>query len=137
MTKYDFDRAVERKGTYSAKWECMNLISPHTTEDTLPMWVADMDFSCPPEVMEALHKRVDNQIFGYSMADDDYYQSVTGWFRRRFGWEVDRKDIIITSGILPALENLIDAFSEQGRVSLFSLRCITSLLISSIISNVQ
>lgn len=114
MSKYDFDSAIERMGTYSAKWERMNLISPHTNEETLPMWVADMDFSCPPEVLNALHNRVDNQIFGYSMADDDYYSSVVSWFRRRFNWEVDQKDIIITSGILPALENLIEAFSERG-----------------------
>ncbi|WP_375753755.1 MalY/PatB family protein [Vibrio sp. HN007] len=112
MTKYNFDGAIERKGTYSAKWECMNLISPHTNEETLPMWVADMDFSCPPEVLDALHKRVDNQIFGYSMADDNYYLSVQSWFRRRFNWEVEKKDIVITSGILPALENLVEAFSE-------------------------
>ena len=61
---YDFDKLVDRHGTNCGKWEFMPVQNPNAGTSTLPFWVADMDFPCPDGVVEALHKRVDRQIFG-------------------------------------------------------------------------
>jgi cysteine-S-conjugate beta-lyase len=109
------DEIIDRKETNSVKWEFMHTLSPKAGEDTLPSWVADMDFSCPPAVIEALHRRVDRRIFGYSSHEtESYWQAVTGWFSRRFSWEVERKDIFISPGVVPAIGTLIRQLSSEG-----------------------
>ncbi|MDB1126095.1 beta C-S lyase family protein [Vibrio algarum] len=80
MAKYNFDSCIDREGTNSAKWEFMKKISPYANENTIPLWVADMDFACAPEIIEAIAQRVDEKIFGYSMAEPSYYESVQNWF---------------------------------------------------------
>ncbi|MDV7103563.1 MalY/PatB family protein [Vibrio sp. TH_r3] len=114
MTKIDLDKDVDRTGSNSLKWEFMTKISPHANEDTLPLWVADMDFPCAPEIIDAMNSRVNQQIFGYSMADSEYYESVQSWFQSRFNWFVDTDDIVTTSGVIPALESLISIFSQPN-----------------------
>ena len=112
---YQFDEIIDRKKTNSIKWEFMGNLSPKARETTLPSWVADMDFSCPPEVLEAIHKRVDRKILGYSSHEtDDYWEAVTGWFARRFSWKVDRKDIFISPGVVPAISTLVRQLTEKG-----------------------
>ena len=108
---YDFDKIVPRKGTGCIKWDK----DFDTNKDILPLWVADMDFPCSKAIQEALHKRVDEQIYGYSCGfDDDYRNSVTGWFQRRFGWEIDPSSIFYSGGVVPALGYLIDILSDEG-----------------------
>lgn len=70
--KYDFDEIIPRRGTNSYKWDSAQ-------EDVLPMWVADMDFRTAPAVVEALRKRVEHGIFGYTKVPSAYYEAVTGW----------------------------------------------------------
>jgi cystathionine beta-lyase len=83
MRKYDFDTVIERKGTVCAKWDGMEPI--FGTGDILPMWVADMDFKAPPEVVEVLRERVDHGIFGYTRRFAPYREAIAGWFERRHG----------------------------------------------------
>ncbi|MBN2627371.1 MAG: pyridoxal phosphate-dependent aminotransferase [Spirochaetales bacterium] len=112
---YELDEIIDRKGTNSMKWEFMHNLSPKAKETTLPSWVADMDFACPPPVVEALHKRVDRRIFGYSSHETErYWQAVTGWFSRRFHWQVDRKDIFIAPGVVPAIATLVNQLTREG-----------------------
>ncbi|MDC7222376.1 MAG: pyridoxal phosphate-dependent aminotransferase [Spirochaetales bacterium] len=112
---YDLDEVIDRTNTNSVKWEFMHTLSPKAGETTLPSWVADMDFACPPAVLKALHERVDRRIFGYSShLTDSYWQAVTGWFERRFSWTVDRKDIFISPGVVPAIGTLVRQLTEKG-----------------------
>ena len=106
--KYDFDKLTQRRGTNSVKWdECPDA-------EVIPAWVADMDFEAAPCIMDALRKRVDHAVFGYTFVPDSYYEAVTSWFERRHAWTIDRRWIIYTSGVVPALSATIKALTEPG-----------------------
>lgn len=105
--KYDFDTIVNRCGTLSYKWDSV-------PDGVLPMWVADMDFKTAPAIIDALHRRIDNGCFGYTLVPDDYYDAVVNWFDRRHGWHIDRERMIYTSGVVPALSATIQALTEKG-----------------------
>lgn len=113
--KYDLDRIVDRKGTNSAKWEFGTILNPKVDADTLPLWVADMDFACAKPIQDAIKKRVDREIFGYSAHyTGEYYRAVCAWMQRRFNWYVHSGDIFISPGVVPAVSNLIKCFSKEG-----------------------
>lgn len=106
--KYDFDKQIPRRNTHSYKWDSA------AAEDVLPLWVADMDFRTAPAVVEALRRRVEHGIFGYTKVPDAYYEAVISWFARRHGWKIDREWILYTSGVVPALSAVIKALTAAG-----------------------
>ena len=106
--KYDFDRPVSRRGTDSYKWDSAE------NERILPMWVADMDFRTAPAITDALRRRVEHGIFGYTRVPDSYYEAVSSWFSRRHGWAIDRDWIVYTSGVVPAISAVIKALTVPG-----------------------
>ena len=106
--KYDFDKPVSRRGTHSYKWDSAK------SEDVLPMWVADMDFHTAPTIVDALRRRVEHGIFGYTRVPESYYEAVSGWFSRRHGWTIDREWMIYTSGVVPAVSAVIKALTTPG-----------------------
>ena len=106
--KYDFDKQISRRGTGSYKWDSAE------SEHVLPMWVADMDFRTAPAIVDALRRRVEHGIFGYTRVPDSYYEAVTGWFAQRHGWKIDREWIIYTSGVVPAVSAIIKALTVPG-----------------------
>lgn len=106
--RYDFDRVVPRRGTDSCKWDSA------ANDGVLPMWVADMDFQTAPAITEALRRRVDHGIFGYTRVPQSYYEAVTGWFARRHGWTIDPQWMIYTSGVVPALSAIVKASTRPG-----------------------
>lgn len=105
---YNFDQQITRRGTNSYKWDSTE------RDNVLPLWVADMDFHTAPAIVEALRKRVDHGIFGYTRVPDSYYQAVTGWFARRHEWTFDREWMIYTSGVVPAISAIIKALTRLG-----------------------
>ncbi|MGB8960291.1 MAG: PatB family C-S lyase, partial [Candidatus Aminicenantales bacterium] len=110
--KYDFDRVVDRCGTESLKW-----IYPRKVlkvEDAIPMWVADMDFESPPDVIEALRRRVDHGVFGYPLVPPSFYQAAIDWLKKRHGWAVEKKWMAMTPGIVPALNYCVRALTRPG-----------------------
>lgn len=107
-TSFDFDRIIPRRGTGSYKWDSA------PGDDVLPMWVADMDFMTAPCVVDALRRRVEHGIFGYTRVPDEYYDAVVGWFARRHGWHFTREMIMYTSGVVPALSAIIKALTHPG-----------------------
>jgi cystathionine beta-lyase len=109
--KYDFDSVIDRSNTYSIKY---NPVSRGKPDDVLPMWVADMDFSCPPCVQNALTQRVHHGIFGYSEPDAAYWVAVQSWFRNRFKWNAEREWLIITPGVVNAIFIAIRALTKPG-----------------------
>lgn len=106
--KYDFDTIVPRRGTNSYKWDSA------ATPEILPMWVADMDFRAAPPILEALRKRVEHGIFGYTRIPPECGEAVAGWFARRHGWALDPSWIVYTTGVVPALSAIIRAFGRPG-----------------------
>ena len=106
--KYDFDQQISRRNTDSYKWDSA------PSEDVLPMWVADMDFRTAPAIVDALRRRVEHGIFGYTRVPDGYYKAVTDWFSRRHAWTFDREWMIYTSGVVPAVSAVIKALTVPG-----------------------
>ena len=95
--KYDFDKIVHRRGSGCYKWD------EEAEEGIIPMWVADMDFPTAPAIIEALRRRVEHGVFGYSLVPDSYYEAVVSWFSRRHQWHIEREWIQYTTGVVPAL----------------------------------
>jgi len=112
MAKYNFDQIIERKGTDSLKYGALK--RRYGRDDLIPLWVADMDFSAPPAVVEALAKRVQHGIYAYTFASDDYYKAIIDWQARRNGWEVAKEEISFMSGVVRGISFAVDAFSNEG-----------------------
>jgi len=109
---YDFNSILKRRGTKSAKWD--NLKKQFGRDDLLPLWIADMDFLASPAIMDALENRVKHGIYGYTYCDDEYYNAVVGWMKRRHNWDINKKWIVFTPGVVPALSYAIEAFTKPG-----------------------
>lgn len=114
-----------RQGTGSAKWETIPgdngelIVGDHAhpsrgDQQLLPMWVADMDFRVPEPVIEAMKKRVEHGIFGYTIIGDEYYQAVIDWIGRRTDWQIKKEWIVDASGIVPALYLIVRTFTDPG-----------------------
>ena len=106
--KYNFDEIVERRGTHCVKWD----ESP--SDDVIPLWVADMDFKAAPQILEAVKKRAEHGVFGYTVVEEDYYVAVINWFRRRHNWRIHREEILYTTGVVPAMSVAIKALTMPG-----------------------
>lgn len=102
----NFDTAPDRRGSGSYKWD--------SRPDVTPLWVADMDFETAPCIIEALRKRVDHGVFGYTLVPDEYYRALTDWFAGRHGYRFTREQVIYTSGVVPALSAVIKAMCKPG-----------------------
>ncbi|MBK7181006.1 MAG: pyridoxal phosphate-dependent aminotransferase [Chloroflexi bacterium] len=121
---FNFDAEIDRTGTHSIKWEFLfeghklvfgdHAQAKHGRDRLLPMWVADMDFRCPPAVIDALTERVAHGIFGYAMPSDSYYEAVINWMARRYGVVVEREWLVLTPGIVPALNMLVETLIAPG-----------------------
>lgn len=104
-----FDTIVDRRGSGSYKWD-----SGSHEGDVISLWVADMDFRVAAPVEEALRRRVEHGVFGYTQVPDSYYDAVIGWYSRRYGARVQRDDIIYTQGVVPAISAAIKALTRPG-----------------------
>lgn len=104
--------AVERRGTACLKWD--GLQARFGDPDLLPMWVADMDFRVPDAVVEALHARVDQGVFGYGIIPDSFREAFQGWLATRHGVRVERDWIRCATGVVPALFSFVHAFTAPG-----------------------
>lgn len=109
---YDFDQIINRRGTDCVKYD--NIIPSGRPEDTIPLFVADMDFAVAPEIVSALHAAVDRQIYGYPIRGKEYFESIAGWYRRRYGWELSEEWLLTTPGVVHALNLAVRAFTSEG-----------------------
>lgn len=108
----DFDMVVDRKNTYSLKYDFAK--ERNMPEDLLPLWVADMDFKVSSYIQEALQKQVEHGIFGYSEVKEDYFEALKGWMKSHHGWEVESDWLIKTPGVVFALAMAVKAFTKEG-----------------------
>ncbi len=109
---FNFDERIERLGSNCFKWDFAPKI--FGSSDILPMWVADMDFKSPPEVVDALYERVDHGVFGYGARPDSYYASFIAWAKKRYGFAIEKEHILFSPGIVPALSLCVAAFTAPG-----------------------
>ncbi len=108
----DFDTIVPRKGTDCLKYDFA--LRRGMPEDVLPLWVADMDFKTSSYIEDAVIERTKHAIFGYSEVQQEYFEAVAGWMRRRHNWEIDRRWLIKTPGVVFALAMAVKAFTSVG-----------------------
>lgn len=103
MEKYNFDVIPERRNTNSFKWDLF-------PSDRLPLWVADMDFEVCPKIIEAIQKRLEHPVFGYTMDSPEFKKVFCDRMMQRYKWKVDPEDIILIPGIVSGFNFAIRAF---------------------------
>ena len=109
---YSFDQIINRQGTASVKTDEVKEILGR--EDLIPLWVADMDFATPPFVLDAIRKRCEHPILGYTCKPDSYYQAIIGWMKMRYHMEVRKEQLNYVPGIVPGLGMAINALTQPG-----------------------
>ena len=118
--KYNFDQDIDRgkdSGTYSAKWQGFEARFPgYDVEGALGMWVADMDFVCPHEVVDAVKNRAEQGIYGYASMDavKAFKSAAAGWFERHYNFKTDENWMIFSAGVVPILNAAIQEFTNEG-----------------------
>ncbi|MFT9846975.1 MalY/PatB family protein [Aneurinibacillus sp. REN35] len=110
--KYNFDNLLSRLNTNSIKWDYRKEI--FDADDVLPLWVADMDFACPPGVTEALMRRAQHPAYGYPGTPRALYEAAVRWTARRFGRELQPEWMTVVSGVVPGLYAAVEAFTSPG-----------------------
>ncbi|MCM3031222.1 MalY/PatB family protein [Niallia sp. MER 6] len=115
----NFDEVVNRRNTYSVKWDGGKLIkemglTERYDEETIPLFTADMDLPVPQALVDALHKTVENRIYGYSIFPDEYYKAIQHWFKKRHDWDIDKDHIVYSPGTVHAINMAIRAYTEPN-----------------------
>ena len=108
----NFDEIIDRRNTSCLKHDFA--VERGYPADILPFWVADMDFRAPAPVIDALKARAEHGIFGYTQVKDDYFAVLQNWFRTRHDWTVERRELILTPGVVFAIATAIRAFTIKG-----------------------
>ena len=110
-----FDSSIDRRGSRSSKWDgCNAKFGVPENAELLPMWIADMDFRSPEEVAEAITRRAEAGIYGYTIRPDSFYECITNWVMRRYGWEAEKEQIVFTPGVVPGLHIAVQSLTEPG-----------------------
>ena len=109
---YNFDQPISRWNSSCEKYDMIS--EKGYPQDMIPLWVADMDFAAPDCVKDALRQAVERGIFGYSHCQDRYYDAVSGWFARRYGWQIHRDWVIQTPGVVTALSAAVRVATQPG-----------------------
>ena len=112
MTRYNFDKITNRKGTNCLKYDFA--VERGKPADVLPLWVADMDFPVSEEITKSLHAAVEHGIYGYTQPKDAYYNAVMNWMERNHNWKTEREWIVKTPGVVFALGAAVKAFTDPG-----------------------
>lgn len=112
MKHYNFDEVIERHGTSCVKFD--RLKEMFGNENLIPLWVADMDFRTPDFIVEALKKRCEHEIFGYTFGSDEYYESIINWVHYKHNWKIQREWISYIPGIVKGIAFAIQCFTQKG-----------------------
>ncbi|MBQ4062998.1 MAG: pyridoxal phosphate-dependent aminotransferase [Bacteroidaceae bacterium] len=110
--KYNFDEIIPRKNSDCLKYD--KLQEMFGTDDALSMWIADMDFRTPPFVIEALRRRLDHEVLGYTFCSPKWKPAIQSWVSRRYGWNVKEEEIGFVGGIVPAISFAVQCFTAPN-----------------------
>ncbi len=105
-TEYDFKSVIDRTNTNSLKWDLFG--------DDLPMWVADMDFRVAPAIQEAIQKRAEHPVYGYTIIPDELYESYINWWDRRYHFKMSKEDMAYSIGVMPSISSMIRCLTDIG-----------------------
>ena len=109
---YNFDQITDRHGTDSVKWDGMEEMFGRN--DLTPMWVADMDFLTPAFILDALSKRLDRRIMGYTTQPDEWKTTICSWQENKHGWIIDKEHLGFIPGIVRGIAFALQALTEKG-----------------------
>ena len=112
MKHYNFDEIIDRKGTNCVKYD--QLEERFGDGNLIPLWVADMDFRTPDFIVNALRKRCDHEIFGYTFDSDEYYQSIINWVHYKHDWNIEREWLSYIPGIVKGIALAVQCFTEKN-----------------------
>lgn len=126
MRKFDFDRPTDRRNSLSYKWD--------VGDGELPMWVADMDFETAPCVKEALIKRAEHGVFGYSVTPDGFFVAFADFFERRHGYRPDPRDMIFSTGVVASVSSAVRKLTTPAE-SVLLLTPVYNIFYNSILNN--
>ena len=110
--KYNFDQLIDRRNSNAVKIDEMKDIWGR--DDLIPMWVADMDFATPDFVVDAVKKRCEHPVFGYTVKHDGYHNSIINWVKNRYGMEIEKKHINYVPGIVAGLGMALNCFTSPN-----------------------
>ena len=110
--QYNFDQIIDRRGTDALKIDAVPAIWGR--DDLMPLWVADMDFATPPFIMEAMRRRLDHEVIGYTVRTPQWASSIVAWQQSRYGWEIQPEWLNFVPGIVPGIAFVISCFTEPG-----------------------
>lgn len=113
MKHYNFDEIIDRKGTSCVKYDGLKN-AYQGKENLIPLWVADMDFVTPDFIVEALKKRCEHPVFGYTFDDDEYYESIQTWLDYKYHWKTEREWISYIPGIVKGIGLAVQCFTQPG-----------------------
>ena len=109
---YNFDKIVDRRGSGAIMTDSLRKV--YGREDLLPLWIADMYFETPAPIREALEKRLDHQIYGYSVAPDSYWWAIRDWELQLHGWTIEREQLSFIPGIVRGIAFVLQCFTQPG-----------------------
>jgi len=109
--KYNFDKIIDRRGSDALKVEALK--TRWGREDLIPMWVADMDFRTPPYIIDAIRKRCDAGILGYTSVPENWSESIINWLKTRYNWDISKDILTFSPGIVQGLAFAIKCFTKQ------------------------
>jgi cystathionine beta-lyase len=106
--KYDFDRIIDRSGTNALKYSVLK--ERYGRDDLIPLWVADLDFETPPFITDALRRRLDHSLFGYTSVPQELWQTIAKWILDHHGWKVDENWITYIPGVMKGVGAAVNVF---------------------------
>jgi cysteine-S-conjugate beta-lyase len=112
VSKFNFDKVIDRSKSSSVKWDSTKNV--FGTDDVLPMWVADMDFHPPEEVIDAIRDRIDHGVFGYTFVPFSVTEAIQDWMKNRHDCEFKKSSIVFSEGVVPSISSAIRAYTEKG-----------------------
>ena len=126
---YNFDEIIDRRHTNAMNTDGFRdyifhadetMKFPYKDEEFIRMWVADMEFATPDVVIDGMRERLDKRIFGYTRVfEKSYYEAFSAWCQRRYGWTFDRKELVMSNGIIPALYEMVEYICKPDEKVLF------------------
>ena len=105
-TKYDFESITDRNNTNCLKWDFFN--------DDLPMWVADMDFKVAPQIQDAILKRANHPVYGYTIVPDELFNVYINWWDSRYDLKMSKEDMAYSIGVMPSISSMIRCLTEEN-----------------------
>lgn len=123
---YDFDKPVNRRGTFSVKWD--------VKEQELPMWVADMDFETAPEIQDAVRRRAEHGAFGYTLIPDEWYEAIQEWWEKRHHFHLEKEWLIFCTGVVPAISSAVRKLTTPAE-KVVLLTPVYNIFFNSVVNN--